>query len=64
MAPADEDDQDALAAELEASMGGGGDGDEQDALAAEWEAMMAGGAPGLAPPSPGGRPTTPRLQKE
>lgn len=45
------DDQDALAAEWEAELGGddGGDGgggeggDEQDALAAEWEAMMGGG---------------------
>ena len=60
-APADDDttDQDALAAEWEASMagdgdggggdGGGGDGggekgdDDQDDLAAEWEAMIGGG---------------------
>ncbi len=56
MAPADEDDQDALAAEWEASMGGGGgDGDEQDALAAEWEAMMAGGDGDGAAASGGGR---------
>ncbi|MEK9753963.1 MAG: flagellar motor switch protein FliM [Rhodospirillaceae bacterium] len=40
-APADDDmDQDALAAEWEASLGGGGDGDDQDDLAAEWEAMV------------------------
>ena len=41
------DDQDAMAAEWEAAMGGdggegGGGGDEQDELAAEWEAMMGG----------------------
>ncbi|MGY9003751.1 MAG: flagellar motor switch protein FliM [Rhodospirillales bacterium] len=43
-APGDED-QDALAAELEAAMGGGeGSGDDsQDDLAAEWESAMAGG---------------------
>ncbi len=44
MAPADEADQDATAAELEPAMedgGDGGDGDQDD-LAAEWEAMMAG----------------------
>ena len=43
--PADDtEDQDALAAEWEASMGGGGDDDEdeQDDLAAEWEAMIGG----------------------
>lgn len=44
MAPADEDDQEALAAEWEAAMGGdddGGGGDDGgDDLAAEWEAMM------------------------
>ena len=47
-APGDED-QDALAAELEAAMGGddgGGDGDSQDVLAAEWESAMAGGGDG------------------
>jgi flagellar motor switch protein FliM len=43
-APGDED-QDALAAELEAAMGGGegGGDDSQDDLAAEWESAMAGG---------------------
>ena len=49
-APADDtEDQDALAAEWEASMMGGGggddngdDADEQDDLAAEWEAMIGG----------------------
>ena len=46
MAPADEDDQEALAAEWEAAMGdddgGGGDGEDGgDDLAAEWEAMMS-----------------------
>ncbi|MAO55695.1 MAG: flagellar motor switch protein FliM [Rhodospirillaceae bacterium] len=47
------DDQDAMAAEWEAAMGGdgegggeGGDGDEQDELAAEWEAMMGGDGDG------------------
>jgi len=42
MIPGEEDeDQDALAAEWEASLGGDGDDDEdQDDLAAEWEAMM------------------------
>jgi flagellar motor switch protein FliM len=45
-APADDEDQDALAAEWEASMGGGDDADEdeQDDLAAEWEAMIGGDA--------------------
>ena len=47
-APADDEDQDALAAEWEASMGddaaAGGDEDEQDDLAAEWEAMIGGDA--------------------
>ena len=44
--PADDDlDQDALAAEWEASRGGGDDdeGGDQDDLAAEWEAMVGGG---------------------
>lgn len=46
MAPGDED-QDALAAEWEAALGGdedggGEDGGDQDDLAAEWEAMMGG----------------------
>ncbi len=46
MAPGDDVDQDALAAEWEAAMGGddggdGGGGGDQDDLAAEWEAMMA-----------------------
>ncbi|MEQ8664749.1 MAG: flagellar motor switch protein FliM [Rhodospirillales bacterium] len=46
MAPADEDDQEALAAEWEAAMGGDDDGggeggDDGDDLAAEWEAMMS-----------------------
>ncbi|MGB0683142.1 MAG: flagellar motor switch protein FliM [Magnetovibrionaceae bacterium] len=44
MTPGDEEDQDALAAEWEAAMGGGGDeddDDDQDDLAAEWEAMMS-----------------------
>ncbi len=43
-APADAPDQDALAAEWEASIAGtegGGEGDEQDDLAAEWEAMIS-----------------------
>ena len=50
------DDQDAMAAEWEAAMGGdgggegggegGADGDEQDELAAEWEAMMGGDGDG------------------
>ena len=53
MAPGDDTDQDALAAEWEAALGGdeegggdGGDGEgggDQDDLAAEWEAMMDGG---------------------
>jgi len=51
MAPGDDTDQDALAAEWEAALGGdeeggeGGDGEgggDQDDLAAEWEAMMDG----------------------
>ncbi len=46
MSPADEDDQEALAAEWEAAMGsdeqeGAGDGEDGDDLAAEWEAMMS-----------------------
>jgi len=50
--PADEEDQDALAAEWEASMEGGdaggdaGGGDEQDDLAAEWESMVGEGEEG------------------
>ena len=51
-APGDED-QDALAAEWEAAMGGGeggGDGDSQDDLAAEWENAMAGGETASAGP--------------
>ena len=47
MAPADEEDldQEAMAAEWEAAMGGddeGGDGGEADDLAAEWDAMVSG----------------------
>jgi len=48
-APADDEDldQDALAAEWEASLSGdGGDGDDQDDLAAEWEAMVGDGDDG------------------
>ena len=48
-APADDDeDQDALAAEWEAALGGDdeGGGDDQDDLAAEWEAMVGGGDDG------------------
>ncbi len=42
-APGDDDvDQDALAAEWEASLGGGGEGGDQDDLAAEWESMVGG----------------------
>jgi len=45
--PADDEDQDALAAEWEASLGGDGEeDDDQDDLAAEWEAMMADDAAG------------------
>jgi flagellar motor switch protein FliM len=55
-APGDED-QDALAAEWEAAMGGGegggGDGDSQDDLAAEWESAMAGGETAAAGPMGG-----------
>jgi flagellar motor switch protein FliM len=40
MVPGEDEDQDALAAEWEASMGGDDDGEDQDDLAAEWEAMM------------------------
>ncbi len=36
----DDEDQDALAAEWEASLGGDDDGEDQDDLAAEWEAMV------------------------
>jgi len=38
----DDEDQDALAAEWEASLGGDDDGEDQDDLAAEWEAMVGG----------------------
>lgn len=58
--PAESDeDQDALAAEWEASLGGGGaaaggsGGDGQDALAAEWEASMGGGGDAAAPAKAG-----------
>ena len=45
MTASSDEDQDALAAELEAAMGGGegGGDDSQDDLAAEWESAMAGG---------------------
>ena len=50
MAPPDPNDvdQDAMAAEWEAQMtgGGGGDGIDNDAVAAEWEAMVGGGDEG------------------
>jgi flagellar motor switch protein FliM len=67
-APADDDmDQDALAAEWEASLGGGGD--DQDDLAAEWEAMVgddgdgdSGG--GGSSSSGGGRESTRVLNQE
>ncbi len=43
-APGDDDvDQDALAAEWEASLGGGGEGGDQDDLAAEWDSMVGDG---------------------
>ncbi len=70
--PADDEDQDALAAEWEASMDGGGDDaaageDEQDDLAAEWEAMIgddadAGGAEIAA--ASGGRESTRVLNQD
>jgi flagellar motor switch protein FliM len=55
-APGDED-QDALAAESEAAMGGGDGGggdDSQDDLAAEWESAMAGGGEAAAAGAMGG----------
>ncbi len=72
-APADDDmDQDALAAEWEASLGGGGGGDDQDDLAAEWEAMVGddgdgdsgGGGGGGGGSSGGGRESTRVLNQE
>lgn len=64
MVPADEDDtdQEAMAAEWEAAMGGddagdGGDGEEGDDLAAEWEAMMAGDEDGEESGAPAGETT-------
>ena len=73
-APADDDDldQDALAAEWEASLGGGDDdGDDQDDLAAEWEAMVGdgdddggGGGGGVSDDSGGGRESTRVLNQE
>ena len=71
-APADDDmDQDALAAEWEASLGGGGGGDDQDDLAAEWEAMVgddgdgdSGGGGGGGGSSGGGRESTRVLNQE
>ncbi len=67
-APADDDtDQDALAAEWEASLGGGedGDGDDQDDLAAEWEAMVGDDAEGDSGGSGGGgRESTRVLNQE
>jgi flagellar motor switch protein FliM len=71
--PADDDlDQDALAAEWEASLGGGDDDDEgeggdQDDLAAEWEAMAGGGeddAGGAGGDGGGGRESTRVLNQE
>jgi flagellar motor switch protein FliM len=77
--PADDDDdmdQDALAAEWEASLGGGGDDDgggDQDDLAAEWEAMVGGddddgggggGGGGSAADSGSGRESTRVLNQE
>jgi flagellar motor switch protein FliM len=69
-APADDDmDQDALAAEWEASLGGGGD--DQDDLAAEWEAMVgddgdgdSGGGGGGGGSSGAGRESTRVLNQE
>ena len=51
MAPGDDSDQDALAAEWEAALGGDGEGGEggQDDLAAEWESMVDGGGGAAAP---------------
>ncbi len=48
MAPGDDADQDALAAEWEAALDGeeGGEGGGEEDLAAEWEAMMDGGEEG------------------
>ena len=70
--PADDDlDQDALAAEWEASLGGGdddeGEGGDQDDLAAEWEAMVGGGeddAGGAGGDGGGGRESTRVLNQE
>ncbi|MBC8337892.1 MAG: flagellar motor switch protein FliM [Rhodospirillales bacterium] len=72
--PADEDeDQDALAAEWEASMGGedgDGGGDGEDDLAAEWESMVGEGEEGedgggeVAVADEGGRESTRVLNQE
>ena len=72
--PADDDmDQDALAAEWEASLGGDDDGDgdgggDQDDLAAEWEAMVGGddddGGGGGGADAGGGRESTRVLNQE
>lgn len=45
MAPADDEDQDALAAEWESALGdeGGGEGEGEDDLAAEWDSMVSDG---------------------
>ncbi|MGB0671705.1 MAG: flagellar motor switch protein FliM [Rhodospirillales bacterium] len=70
MSPGDDTDQDDLAAEWEAAMGGGGgdggDDDDQDDLAAEWEAMMNadGGGEGGGATSGGGRESTRVLNQD
>ena len=68
--PSEEIDDDALAAELEASMDGDGeddDGEDQDGLADEWEAMMGddgNGTVGDAAAAGGGREATRVLNQD
>lgn len=64
--PGEEIDDDALAAEWEASMGGDGDddGEDQDGLAAEWEAMMGDDGDGTSDDTGGGRESTRVLNQD
>jgi len=64
--PGDDEDQDALAAEWEASLGGDedGEGGEQDDLAAEWEAMVGGDEDEEGDDSGAGRESTRVLNQE
>ena len=62
--PGEEIDDEALAAEWEASTGGEDDGEDQDGLAAEWEAMMGDDGDGTGDDTGGGRESTRVLNQD